>query len=344
LKSLVLANIRQIDIRDVRAPEIRRSTDVLIKIKSVGICGSDMHYYSSGRIGSQVVEYPFTPGHEASGIIIETGTAVKSLKKGDRVAIDPAMPCNQCDQCLSGRHHTCRNLKFLGCPGQAEGALSEYLVMPESSCYKIADSLNFDQAVISEPLAIGIYAVRKPQAAGNKKAGILGFGPIGMSVYLAARYYQINDIYVTDRIDERLNIARQLGAKWAGNPDKEDIVKGILEIEPMQLDYIFECCGKQEAADQAIDLLKPGGTLIIIGIPDFDQWSFNVEKTRRKEISIQNIRRQVDCTKLALDLLGDKKINAAPMVTHHFSFGDAEKAFNMVADYEDGVMKAIIEL
>ena len=329
-------------LTEVPAPQIKDSNDVLIRIQRLGICGSDLHYYRSGRIGNQVVKYPFTLGHEASGIVQDTGIAVKSLKPGDRVAIDPAMPCWHCDQCMAGRHHTCKNLKFLGCPGQAEGALSEYIVMPESSCFYIPDNLSLDQAVISEPLAIGLYAVKKIKPASNIKIGILGFGPIGMSVFLSSRYFKIKDIYVTDKVYERLNIADRAGVSWAGNPDKTDIVKDILNLEPLQLDYVFECCGKQEAADQAIDLLKPGGTLIIAGIPDFDRWSFSVNKMRRKEISIQNVRRQVDCTKMALDLMADKKINVDPMITHHFKFGDTEKAFKMVNNYEDGVMKAII--
>jgi L-iditol 2-dehydrogenase len=331
-------------LKDSPPAKIKDPGDVLIKIKRVGICGSDVHYFTLGRIGNQVVEYPFTVGHEASGIIQETGNAVKNLKPGDRVAIDPALPCWKCDQCKAGRHHTCRHLKFLGNPGQAEGALSEYIVMPETSCYPVPENLSMEQAVVSEPLAIGLYSVKKSEITENKKIGILGFGPIGMSVFLSARYYNIKDIYVTDKINERLNIADKSGASWTGNPDKSNIVKEILNLEPLQLDVVFECCGKQEAVDQAIDLLKPGGKLMIIGIPDFDYWSLSVGKTRRKEITIINVRRQVECTKLALDLMAGGKINVEHMITHHFAFGDTEKGFEMASGYKDGVMKAIIDI
>jgi L-iditol 2-dehydrogenase len=344
VKSIVLTGIRQIGLTDIPTAEIKNPGDVLIKIKRAGICGSDVHYYSSGKIGDQVVKYPFTVGHEVSGIIQETGKAVQILKPGDRVAIDPALPCWKCDQCLAGRHHTCRNLKFLGNPGQAEGALSEYLVMPETSCYPVPENISMDQAVISEPLSIGLYSVKKSEITENKKIGILGFGPIGMSVFLSARYYNINDIYVTDKINERLNIAVNSGASWTGNPDNINIVKEILNLEPLQLDVVFECCGKQEAVDQAIDLLKPGGKLMIIGIPDFDRWSFSVDKTRRKEITIHNVRRQVDCTKLAIDLMAGGEISVEQMITHHFAFEDTDRAFEMVSNYKDGVMKAIVNI
>ena len=339
----MLTGIRQMQFTEVPVPKIAENNDVLVKIIGVGVCGSDIHYYKSGRIGDQVVKYPFPVGHEAAGIIQKAGDGVTDFKPGDRVAIDPAMPCWKCDQCLAGRHHTCINLKFLGCPGQAEGCLSEYIVIPDTSCYHIPDNLSFDQAVISEPLAIGIYSVIKSGPFENRKIGILGFGPIGMSVFLSAGYYNIKDIYVTDKIDERLAIARKTGVPWTGNPDKTDIVREILTLEPLQLDIVFECCGQQEAIDQAIDLLKPGGKLVIVGIPEFGRWSFSVDKTRRKEITIQNIRRQVDCTKTALDLLADN-INVSPMITHHFKYEDTEEAFKLVSNYEDGVMKAIIEL
>ena len=343
MKSAVLTGIRQMKIRDIPAPEIKEDRDVLIKVNRIGVCGSDVHYYTSGRIGNQVVSYPFAVGHEASGIVRETGNAVHKLKPGDRVAIDPALSCWKCDQCLAGRHHTCRNLKFLGCPGQAEGALSEYIVMPESSCYPVPENLDMDQAIISEPLAIGLYSFNKSEITENIKIGILGFGPVGMSVFLSARYHKIKNIYITDRVNERLNIAVKSGASYAGNPDKVNIVEEILNLEPLQLDIIFECCGKQEAVDQAIDLLKPGGKLMIIGIPDFDRWSFSVDNTRRKEITVYNIRRQVDCTKLALDLMAEGKINVEQMITHHFKLEDTEKAFELVSSYKDGVMKAIVE-
>lgn len=329
-------------LTEVPAPNITENNDVLIKIKRVGVCGSDIHYYKSGRIGDRVIKYPFPVGHEAAGTVHSAGEGVTGLKPGDRVAIDPAMPCWKCDQCIAGRHHTCKNLRFLGCPGQADGCLSEYIVIPETSCFHIPDNVSFDQAVISEPLAIGIYSVLKSGPFQDKKIGILGFGPIGMSVFLSARNFNIKDIYITDKVEERLAIARKTGATWAGNPDKTDVVSEILKQEPLQLDIVFECCGQQEAVDQAIDLLKPGGKLVIVGIPESDRWTFSVDKTRRKEITIQNIRRQVDCTKTALNMIAND-VDVSAMITHHFRYEDTEEAFKMVSNYEDGVMKAIID-
>jgi L-iditol 2-dehydrogenase len=343
MKSMKLTGIRQMEIMEIPEPSIINPGDVKIKMLVVGVCGSDIHYFTQGRIGSQMVEYPFTIGHEGAGIVTEVGTAVKKVKAGDKIAIEPAMPCWKCDQCLSGRHNTCRNLKFLGCPRQAEGCLSEYLVMPETSCIPLHNKLTPDRGVISEPLSIGVYSVKQSISVKGAKIGILGFGPIGMSVMLAARAQGADSFYVTDKIDARLSIADREGARLIANPAKENVVKKILEHVPLALDVIFECCGQQEAFDQAIDLLKPGGKLMGVGIPEFDIWSMSVEKTRRKELTIQFVRRQEDCVKTSLELMYTGKIDISNMITHRFPFEKTKDAFDLVAGYSDGVMKALIE-
>lgn len=343
MKAMMLTGIREMEMKEISEPALKNPDDVKIKMKTTGICGSDIHYYTQGQIGSQIVEYPFTVGHEGSGIVTEVGRSVKRVKSGDLIAIEPAMPCWECDQCLAGRHHTCRKLKFLGCPGQAEGCLSEYIVMPERSCFPLSGKLSPDHGAISEPLAIGVYAVKKSLITGGLSTGIFGFGPIGMSVMLTLKASGIGNIHITDLIDERLSIAKKEHATTTGNPLKDNIIDKILQAEPLGLDIAFECCGKQEAFDQTIELLKPGGKLIVVGIPEFERWSMNVEKTRRKEISLQFIRRQVDCVEQSLELMSKGSINISNMVTHRFPFDKTKEAFDLVAGYKDGVMKAMID-
>lgn len=343
MKTMMLTGIRQMEMQQVPDPLLINDTDVLIRMKVIGVCGSDVHYYKSGRIGSQVVQYPFPVGHEGAGEVVRTGSAVTRMRPGDRIAIEPAMPCWKCDQCLAGRPHTCRKLRFLGCPGQADGCLSEYIVMPETSCFPIPEQMSYDEAALSEPLAIGLYAVNSSIPMEGAKAGILGFGPIGYSVMLSAIAKGAGKVYVTDKVDERIDIARKNGAAYGGNPDKEDIVQDITSLEPNMLDVVFECCGKQEAADQAIALLKPGGKLMIIGIPEFDRWSFASDQMRRKEVTIQNVRRQNETLDETLEMISNSKVNVRPMATHRFPFADTKAAFDLVSGYKDGVMKAMID-
>lgn len=343
MKSMKLTGLRRMEMAEVPEPHIREDHDVKIRMLRVGVCGSDIHYYTTGRIGSQVVEYPFTVGHEGAGVVAEIGPKVTKVKPGDRIAIEPAVSCMACDQCHAGRFHTCRKLKFLGCPGQAEGCLQEFLVMPESNCFPLGSILTPDQGSISEPLAIGIYAVSKSLPMHGLQIGILGSGPIGLSVLLAARAEGAEKIFITDKISDRLKIAEKCGAQDTCNILLEDPVIKIKKSNPLLLDVVFECCGQQEAHDQAIALLKPGGKLMVIGIPEFDRWSIPVDEARRKEICIQHVRRQVGCVEEALSSMESGRIDVGPMVTHRFPFEKTKEAFDLVASYRDGVLKAMID-
>lgn len=325
-------------------PTIVQDTDVLLRLTAVGVCGSDVHYYKTGRIGSQVVKYPFTVGHECAATVEQVGAGVTRVRAGDRVAVEPAMSCGRCDQCRAGRPHTCRVLRFLGCPGQAEGCLSEFIVMPEACCFRMPDSMSVGQAVLSEPLAIGVYGVKCSVPMAGARIGILGAGPIGLSVLLPALAQGAAAVYVTDPLDYRLEAARRAGATWAGNPDREDVVQAIAGREPQLLDAVFECCGQQAAIDQAIDLLRPGGKLMLIGIPTVDRIEIMIDKTRRKELCFQNVRRQNHCVQPTLDMLAAGTIKADFMITHRVPFAETPAAFDQVEHYRDGVIKALVEM
>jgi threonine dehydrogenase-like Zn-dependent dehydrogenase len=173
---------------------------------------------------------------------------------------------------------------------------------------------------------------------------ILGAGPIGMSVFRVLRANHVGEVFITDKIPERLKFSQKLKPKYCGNPDRMDVVKEISKAEPLLMDAVFECSGDRMAFDHAVPLLKPGGTMALVGIPEFDDVSFPIHELRRKEITIINIRRQAHCTQKAIDFLEAKKINLDAMVTHHFSLEETQPAFDLVAHYRDGVMKAMIHL
>jgi L-iditol 2-dehydrogenase len=344
VKAIVLTGIRQMEMANVPEPTIKKDDEVLLKVEVVGVCGSDVHYYETGRIGSQIVEYPFVVGHECAATVEAVGSAVTRVKVGDGVVVEPAIACNNCDQCKQGRKNTCRNLKFLGCPGQAGGCLCEYIVMPEDCCFPIDDKITFEQGVLCEPLAIGVYAVKQACISENTDIAILGSGPIGLSCLVSAVAENANACYVTDKIEERVEAAKKNGATWVGNPNKKDIVKEILRLEPAGMNVVFECAGQQETIDQAVELLNPGGKLMLVGIPRLERISFIIDKIRRKEITIVNVRRQNDCTQMAIDLVAAGETNVDFMITHRFKLGQTQQAFDMVAEYRDGVIKALIEL
>lgn len=325
----------------VSKPTLPRAGEVLIRVACVGVCGSDVHYYTTGRIGSQVVQYPFQVGHEFAGTIAAVGADVINLKPGDRVAVDPAMPCFACDQCRAGRRHTCRKLRFLGCPGQADGCLCDSIVMPASSCLPLPAACTMEQGALIEPLAIGAYTVRLAGDLRGQCIAILGCGPIGLSVLLAARQAGASRIYVIDPLAGRRLFAQQCGAAWSGVPGKP-AVAAILQQEPLAMDTVFECCGQQQALDQCIELLKPGGRLMLVGIPEVDRVSFSIDLLRRREILIQNVRRQNECDHAGAALLTAFPDLTAAMITHRFPAEQTQDAFDLVAGYQDNVIKAMV--
>lgn len=326
-------------------PNILTGNEVKIAMKSIGVCGSDIHYYSEGKIGSQVVQYPFPVGHECSGIITETGDHVTNVKVGDLVVVDPSVHCGKCDQCLAGRPHTCRHNKFLGCPGQLDGCLAEYIVMPDFTCFPVTGKLNEQQAALIEPLTIGVYAAKLAQIEKkNSSAVIFGAGPIGLSILFKLLADKVTDVGIVEPLDYRLKKAREIGARYFINPKSEDVEQRVQQEEEWLTDVVFEASGDQEAVDNALKILKPGGKLVLVGIPPTAEYTFNMDLMRRKELTVINVRRQNHCVEEAIDLVVSGKIDVEKMVTHHFSLEETAVAFDMVEGYKNGAIKAMIDL
>ena len=344
MKAAYLTGLRQVEIREAPVPRVAGPRDVLLRINTVGVCGSDMHYYRQGRIGPQVVEFPHVLGHECAGTILETGGEVRELRVGQRVAVDPLVACGRCDQCRARRKHTCRDQKFLGNPGQLPGALVEYLVLPAECCFPVPDALDDDTVAVVEPLSIGLYAAQMAELAPGARVGIVGSGPIGLCTLLALRALGPVTIYVTDLLDERLTVARACGADWTGNPRSEDVVAAVQRLAPLGLDAVFECAGEQTALDQGAELLEPGGALLVIGIPELDRVSFDINLLRRNELRVLNVRRQNECVAPAIELLASGRVDVRPLLTHHFRLEETPQAYELVSARRDGVLKAMIRI
>ena len=345
MKKVVLTGIREMELVNSLEPQLIKQDEVKIKIASIGVCGSDIHYYAEGKIGTQVVSYPFPVGHECSGTVVEIGNAVDNIKIGDLVVIDPAVHCGHCDQCLSGRPHTCRNNMFLGCPGQLDGCLSEYIVMPAFVCYPVTGQLNPVQAALIEPLSIGVYSVKQAQI--DKKTvsvAIFGAGPIGISILMKLIADGITNIGIIEPLNYRLAKALEVGALYLINPQTEDVSEVVRKHEKDLVDVVFEASGQQDAVDNAVKILKPGGRLILVGIPPQARYVFDMDLMRRKELTVINIRRQNHCVDEAIELVVNRKIEIEKMVTHNFSIEDTPLAFEIVEGYKDGAIKAMINL
>ena len=343
MKAALLTGVRSLEIRDVPAPRLVKDDDVIVRSGVVGICGSDLHYYLSDSVGGERVSYPFIPGHECAGIVEAVGKAVSRVKPGDEVVIEPAVSCGRCDQCLAGRPHTCRALLFLGHYGELTGGMAEFCLAPERNCVPLPPGMGLVRGALAEPLSIAVYAAELAGRVEGKTSAILGAGPIGLCVALVVKTKGAGTLFMTEKVDARLTAARKVGADWTGNPDRGDVVGEVLAREPLGMDFVFECSGDQAALDQGVALLKPGGTLVVVGIPVEARVSFPSGKVRRKEIRIQNVRRQNRCLEKTVEWIRAGLVKVDFLATHTFALADAREAYETAAARRDGVLKALVK-
>lgn len=208
MKAAVMHNTREIKIETLPVPDINHD-EVLIKVMAVGICGSDLHYYTNGRIGNYVVEKPFILGHECAGEIAAVGSSVDQFKVGDRVAVEPGVTCGRCEACKEGRYNLCPDVQFLATP-PVDGAFVQYIKMRQDFVFSIPDSLSYEDAALIEPFSVGIHAAARTKLQPGSTVAIMGMGPVGLMAVAAAKAYGAGTIIVTDLEPLRLDAAK----KW----------------------------------------------------------------------------------------------------------------------------------
>ncbi|MBC7364097.1 MAG: alcohol dehydrogenase catalytic domain-containing protein [Candidatus Aminicenantes bacterium] len=344
MKAVFLIGVRKTEVKDISLPEIKKPDEVLLKTKVAGICGSDLHYFISDNVGGEPVPYPCIVGHECSAEIVEVGPEAKGFKPGELVAVEPSISCGICDQCLAGRFNTCRRVQFLGHPGELQGCFAEYFVMPAQNLLKLSSSTSLEEAMLAEPLSIAMHAFNLAGLENTAPVAVLGSGPIGLSLILLLKKHGLASIFATDRSEARVKAAIRAGASWAASVEEEDVVKEILTRQPLGLEAVFEVSGEQEAIDQAVELVKPGGKIIQIGIPLPERISYRISKIRRKEVTIVNVRRQNRYLDKALRLIEQKEIEVGWLLTHRFKLDEAQTAFTTASDRLDGAFKVAFVL
>jgi len=341
MKAAILKGIKEIQIEEIEKPSIKEN-EVLVQVKAVGVCGSDVHYYLHGRIGNQIVKGDHILGHEAAGEVVEVGTGVKNLKPGMHVAIEPGIPCGACEYCKSGRYNICLNMRFLGTP-PVPGAYREYMAYPEEWLFPMPESMSFEEGQLIETLSVGFYASELVDLKLNSTCAVLGCGPIGLVTLKSIIARGAGKIFVTDLIDERLEFAQKYENVITINPSKEDATAKIRELtDGKGVDFVFEAAGALDSIRQTIEVAKNGGEIVWIGIPKEDFIAINLHNARRKELIIRNVRRFKRTYQRCIKQVGTGNIVVRDMITHRFKLDNIEKAFQLVENYENGVMKAVI--
>ncbi len=335
MKAIYLDKINTFSEKELAEPKCGEN-QVLVQMKAVGVCGSDVHYWKNGRIGQFVVEEPMILGHECSGVVTAVGEKVTKFSAGDRVVLEPGIPCMKCEHCLKGRYNLCQNIVFFATPPD-DGVLVEEIAYDENYVFKIPDEVtDYGVATMAEPLSVGLFATQRIKPALGEKAIIFGAGIIGITCLLAARAAGCKDITVADIRDDRLEWAKEMGADQVVNTMKD-------QIPDNSFDFGYEATGADACYNLAVKCIKPGGRIAMIGMGPEIQKVDMVDYVC-KEISIVPSFRYGNTYPLVLDLLKDNQEKLQQLITHRvpFSLEGVEEAFR-IASEDPSAVKVVVE-
>jgi len=338
MKAAIWYGGKDIRIEDIPEPEIREN-EVLIKVKAVGICGSELHAYEGI---SERRKPPLIMGHEFSGEVKEVGKNVRNLIEGDRVVVNPIICCLTCDNCLNGRLNICENMHLIGL--HTPGAFAEYIAVPAENCYRISDYLSFEEASMIEPMAVGVHAVKKASLKINDDIVIIGTGTIGLCTLQAARISGAGRIICSELIESRLKLAEKLGANILINTKEIDPIEKVMELtDGKGIDIAFEAVGIQKTVQQAIDMIKKGGSVVVIGMlakkMELDILDI---VTKEKRIIGSYVYTPLDF-RIALKLISEKRVDVKSLITHVFPLKEILKGFEALSKNREETIKVIIK-
>ena len=287
------------------------SHDVVVQVASVGVCGSDVHYFEHGRIGSHVVEAPLVLGHEASGVVIEVGASVTRLAVGQRVSVEPGVPDFSCLQCLAGRYNLCEDMRFYATP-PIDGAFAELVTVHEQFAHPVPETLSDDAAALLEPLSVGLWACRKGEVGAGTRVLVTGAGPVGLVAMQAALALGAASVTVTDVNPHRLALARELGAT-----DTLDVSASPVSSTGLSVDVLLECSGHPPATADAIRAVAPAGRVVLVGMGG-DEMSLPVSRIQERELTVTGTFRYAHTWPAAIALAASGRVQLDRLVTGHY--------------------------
>ena len=314
--------------------------EVLVKVRSVGICGSDMHWYLDGSIYGFPATYPLVLGHEPAGEVVAIGSGVSELEAGNRVSIEPTISCGYCEYCARGQHNNCLQSQFMGSP-QLPGLLREYATVPAHNAELVPENFSYTQASLIEPVAVIMHMLELVQIHAGDSVAILGAGPIGLLAAAVARHCGASQVLMADKLPHRIKMAGDLGATAAAPIGQFRELVGD-KTRGRGVDLAIDAAGAAETINAALAVTRMAGTFVLIGIPNQVPVGVDLFSAMAKEIRIQPLKRSNHCSKPAIALLASGAIPEA-IVTHRVGVEQAPAAFQTLAEYRDGIGKLAIE-
>ncbi|MEJ7813947.1 MAG: NAD(P)-dependent alcohol dehydrogenase [Rubrobacter sp.] len=318
-RAAVMYGTHDVRLEDVPVPE-PGSREVLVEIRAVGVCGSDVHYYEQGRIGSFVVREPLILGHESMGTIVAIGEDATKHETGERVTLEPGVPDGTCRECRAGRYNLCPNVRFFATP-PIDGAFTNYVSIHEDFVFSLPDELSDNAGALMEPLSVGIWACKKGSVTAGDHVLVTGAGPIGLLAMQVAFAQGATEVTVTDVADERLEISRKLGATRTLN-----VAEDSLEESGLEADVLIECSGNERALGDGIRRVRPAGVAVVVGMGPNEETSVPLAFIQTREITLTGTFRYANTYPTAIDLAATGKVDLDAMVTSHYGLSETEEA------------------
>ena len=317
---------------------------VQARVEAVGVCGSDLHYFSEGGIGDTPCRYPMVLGHEPTGVIVKTGPGVNGWAPGDRVVLEPAIYCYHCEFCLTGRHNVCEKIRFMSMPGDP-GFLREFVNVPATSLLPLPRNLSFHEGTLFEPLAIILHSMKIMAIQTGETAAVFGAGPIGLLTVAALKMSGARRVWAFEPVPHRREMALRMGADAVFDPNAVDPVRQVLgDTGQRGVDVAIDCVCRGGSLNHCANIARNAGRLVITGIPSETHISLEYHPIRRKELAVLTVRRSNHDSGMALKLLEDQPQRFSPIVTHFRPLAEVQSTLSTLERYEDGVGKAVIRV
>lgn len=343
MKVAVMNGIGEMGFLERDIPKVK-DDEVLVKLEYVGICGSDLHYYETGRIGDYIVEPPFVLGHEPGGVVVEVGETVTHLKVGDRVALEPGKTCGHCEFCRTGRYNLCPDVIFFATP-PVDGVFQEYVAHQADLCFKLPEGVSTLEGALIEPLAVGFHSAIQGEGKCGQTAVVMGAGCIGLVTMMALKAMGVLNVYVVDIMQKRLDKALELGATGVINGMEKNAVEAVMELtNGAGCDLVIETAGTEITTIQAINMAKKGTNVVLVGYSKSGEMTLPMSLVLDKELTFKTVFRYRHIYPMAIEAVANGSINLKGIVTNEFNLDDVQNAMDYSVNNKADIVKAVVRI
>jgi len=341
MEAAVLNKPFEIEVKKVSIPE-PRDGEALVKVYCIGVCGSDVHYYEHGKIGRYVVEQSIILGHELAGDVVKVGKGVTNVSPGDRVAVEPGVPCGHCDYCKSGRYNLCPDVVFMATP-PVDGAWAEYVTIRSDMLFKLPERMSYEEGALLEPLSVGFHAMNRGKVTPSDRVFVSGLGPIGLLAIQAAKMFGVTEIYASDVVPFRRQLAVEMGVTATIDPINEHLDERIKELTGGKgITVVIESSGNQRAISETVKLVNRGGRIVLVGMPVTNEIPLNINQLIDGEIDVYGLFRYANTYMPAIQALSKSNVNIEKVITHKFALSEIKEAVELARTEKETSIKVMI--